>query len=54
MPFAVPTLPVRATEVKTSSGEDKDAIASTTTEQSKENDHTIPQDSIEPKPFAIP
>ncbi|KAI9241104.1 MAG: hypothetical protein BYD32DRAFT_433426 [Podila humilis] len=54
MPFAVPTLPVRATEAKTSSGEDKDAMASTTTEQSKEKDHTIPQDSTEPKSFAVP
>ncbi|KAF9328471.1 Kanadaptin [Podila minutissima] len=57
MPFAVPTLPARATEVKSLSSEDKDAAASATTEQLKENDNnhgSIPQDSIEPNPFAVP
>lgn len=57
MPFAVPTLPARATEAKSTSSEDKDAATSATTEQPKENDNnhsSIPQDSIEPKPFAVP
>ncbi|KAG0026918.1 Kanadaptin [Podila clonocystis] len=56
MPFAVPTLPARATEAKNPSNEVKDTATSTSTEETKENDNhsSIPQDSIEPKPFAVP
>ncbi|KAG0084029.1 Kanadaptin, partial [Podila epicladia] len=56
MPFAVPTLPAKATEAKNASSEDKSAITPTNTEQPMDNDNrsSIPQDSIQPKPFAVP
>ncbi|KAG0341628.1 Kanadaptin [Podila horticola] len=56
MPFAVPTLPARATEARNPVSDDKDTITPANIEQSKDNDNhsTIPVDSIEPKTFAVP